>query len=65
VQVRFGEGQLEKDPFGHLAGCLLYVYGDVRAACKEIRAYLCYYDTKRRHSSLNYRTPCEFELCQK
>jgi transposase InsO family protein len=37
---------------------------DVRAAHKEIRAYLCYYDTKRRHSSLNYLTPCEFELGQ-
>jgi putative transposase len=41
------------------------VYGDVRAAREEIYAYLCYYDTKRRHSSLNYVTPCEFELCQK
>ena len=41
------------------------VYADVRAARAEIRAYLYYYDTKRRHSSLNYLTPCEFELCQK
>jgi transposase InsO family protein len=40
------------------------VYADVRAAREEIRAYLRYYDTKRRHSSLNYLTPCEFELCQ-
>jgi putative transposase len=40
------------------------VYGDVLAARAEIRAYLDYYDTKRRHSSLNYLTPCEFELCQ-
>jgi putative transposase len=40
------------------------VYADVRAAHVEIRDYLCYYDTKRRHSSLNYLTPCEFELCQ-
>jgi putative transposase len=40
------------------------VYADVRTAHEEIRAYLRYYDTKRRHSSLNYRTPCEFELCQ-
>jgi transposase InsO family protein len=40
------------------------VYGDVRAAREEIRAYLCYYDTKRRHSSLNYLTPREFERCQ-
>jgi transposase InsO family protein len=30
------------------------VYGDMCAAQNEIRAYLCYYDTKRRHSSLNY-----------
>src|SRR5262249_47524565 len=41
------------------------IYGDVRVAREEICACLCYYDTKRRHSSLNYRTPCEFELCQK
>jgi putative transposase len=40
------------------------VYGDVRAAREEIREYLCYYDTKRRHSALNYLTPCEFERCQ-
>lgn len=40
------------------------VYADVRIARKEIREYLCYYDTKRRHSSLNYLTPCEFERCQ-
>jgi transposase InsO family protein len=37
------------------------VYADVRIARAEIRQYLCYYDTKRRHSSLNYLTPCEFE----
>ena len=41
------------------------VYADVRTAQEEIREYLYYYDTKRRHSSLNYLTPCEFELCQK
>jgi transposase InsO family protein len=40
------------------------VYADVRAAYAEIHEYLCYYDTKRRHSALNYLTPCEFELCQ-
>jgi putative transposase len=41
------------------------VYPDVRAVREEIRAYLGYYDAKRRHSSLNYQTPCEFELYQK
>jgi transposase InsO family protein len=41
------------------------VYADVRAASAEIAEYLCYYDTQRRHSSLGYLTPCEFELCQK
>jgi transposase InsO family protein len=41
------------------------VYADVRAAREEIRAYLCYYDTKRRHSSLSYLTPCEFERFKK
>ena len=41
------------------------VYADVQAASEEIHDYLCYYDTKRRHSSLGYLTPCEFELCQK
>src|SRR5713101_5778811 len=35
------------------------------ASALEIRAYLCYYDAKRRHSSLKYLTPCEFELCEK
>jgi putative transposase len=40
------------------------VYADVRVAYEEIHEYLCYYDTKRRHSSLNYLTPCEFELGQ-
>jgi putative transposase len=40
------------------------VYPDVRAAKEEIGQYLCYYVTKRRHSSLNYLTPCEFELSQ-
>jgi putative transposase len=40
------------------------VYANVRAAQEEIREHLCYYDTKRRHSSLNYLTPCEFELRQ-
>jgi putative transposase len=41
------------------------VYADVRTASAEIAEYLCYYDTQRRHSSLGYLTPCEFELCQK
>jgi hypothetical protein len=40
---------------------VMEVYADVRTARKEIRESLCYYDSKRRHSSLNDRTPCEFE----
>lgn len=41
------------------------VYADLRVATAEIDEYLCYYDTKRRHSSLDYLTPSEFELSQK
>jgi transposase InsO family protein len=41
------------------------VYASVRAAQQEIYEYLRYYDTKRRHSSLGYLTPREFELSQK
>ena len=41
------------------------VYANVQAAYEEIHDYLCYYDTKRRHSSLDYLTPREFELSQK
>lgn len=37
------------------------VYPDVRAAYAEIRDYLGYYDRRRRHSSLGYLTPWEFE----
>src|SRR5947209_2419966 len=40
------------------------VYADLPTAYQEIHDYLGYDDTKRRHSSLNYLTPCEFELCQ-
>jgi transposase InsO family protein len=40
------------------------VYANVCAAQQEIGEYLCYYDSKRRHSSLNYLTPCEFERCR-
>lgn len=40
-------------------------YANRQAAYEEIHNYLCYYDTKRRHSSLGYLTPCEFELSQK
>jgi putative transposase len=41
------------------------VYANLRAAYAEIHGYLCYYDGKRRHSSLGYLTPWEFELSQK
>jgi putative transposase len=41
------------------------VYANLRTAQEEIRDYLCYYDTQRRHSSLGYLTPREFELSQK
>jgi transposase InsO family protein len=40
------------------------VYANLRSAHEEIRDYLGYYDTKRRHSSLRYLTPREFELSQ-
>ena len=41
------------------------VYANWQAAYEEIHDYLRYYDTKRRHSSLGYLTPFEFELSQK
>lgn len=41
------------------------VYANVPTAYEEISDYLCYYDSKRRHSSLGYLTPQEFKLCQK
>jgi putative transposase len=40
-------------------------YANLPAAYEAIHDYLCYYDTKRRHSSLGYLTPREFELSQK
>lgn len=41
------------------------VYANLGVASEEIHDYLRYYDTKRRHSSLGYLTPWEFELSQK
>lgn len=41
------------------------VYANRSAAYEEIHDYLCYYDAKRRHSSLGYLTPRDFELSQK
>ncbi len=37
------------------------VYENETMARKEIRGYLCYYNTRRRHSALDYVTPEEFE----
>jgi transposase InsO family protein len=36
-------------------------YQDSRQARREIASYLAYYNTERRHSSLNYLSPVEFE----
>lgn len=41
------------------------VYANVGTAYAEIREYLGYYDRKRRHSSLGYLTPWEFEQYNK
>lgn len=41
------------------------VHANLSAAHEEIHGYLCYYDTKRRHSALGYLTPRDFELSQK
>jgi transposase InsO family protein len=41
------------------------VYANVGTARAETRDYLCSHDTQRRHSSLGYLTPREFELSQK
>lgn len=39
----------------------LKAYADSRAAFREIGEYIGYYNTRRRHSSLDYLTPTEFE----
>jgi putative transposase len=41
------------------------VYDNVRCASAEILEYISYYNENRRHSSLGYLTPAEFELYQK
>jgi putative transposase len=47
------------------AGLEMEGYANLRAASEEIHESLCDYDTKRRHSSLGYLTPREFELSRK
>ena len=36
-------------------------YENRLVAKREVASYICYYNTARRHSSLNYLTPAEFE----
>jgi transposase InsO family protein len=38
------------------------VYPDLESAFKEIQDYINYYNTLRRHSSINYLSPTSFEL---
>lgn len=40
-------------------------YENEHIARKEIADYIRYYDTRRRHSALNYMTPDEFEATQR
>lgn len=37
-------------------------YQDIERAKREIGSYIYYYNNERRHSSLNYLTPIQFEL---
>ena len=36
-------------------------YEDKQTALKQIRAFIAYYNTQRKHSSIGYLTPCQFE----
>jgi transposase InsO family protein len=36
-------------------------YDDIAQARQDITGYLAYYDTERRHSSLDYLSPAAFE----
>jgi transposase InsO family protein len=36
-------------------------YENKQTASKEIRAFIAYYNTQRKHSSIGYLTPCQFE----
>ncbi|MCA9199798.1 MAG: integrase core domain-containing protein, partial [Planctomycetales bacterium] len=40
-------------------------YENYRAALREIRNYIHYYNFERKHSSLGYLTPSQFESKQK
>jgi putative transposase len=36
-------------------------YEDKQTALREIRAFIAYYNTQRKHSSIGYLTPTQFE----
>ena len=51
--------------FGTIKGELeMAPYKNERIAKKEIREYIRYYNTRRKHSSLNYMSPSELMCCK-